>query len=53
MPEFVARNMQGWIIKINKRKSCRILLVIYIAVPTEITAIEWRHENVHETENRL
>ena len=30
MGEFVARNMHGWIKKINKRKSCCILLVIYI-----------------------
>ena len=32
MGEFVARNMLGWIKKINKRKSCCILLVIYIVV---------------------
>jgi hypothetical protein len=28
--EFVARNMWGWIKKINKQKSCCILLVVYI-----------------------
>jgi hypothetical protein len=32
MGEFVARNMYGWIKKINKRKNCCILLVIYIVV---------------------
>ena len=30
MGEFVAQNMLGWFKKINKRKSCCILLVIYI-----------------------
>ena len=30
MGEFVARNMLGWFEKINKRKSCCILLVVYI-----------------------
>ena len=30
MGEFVARNMLGWFKKINKRKSCCILLVVYI-----------------------
>jgi hypothetical protein len=32
MSKFVARNMQGWIKKINKWKSCCILLVVYIVV---------------------
>ena len=32
MDEFVAGNMLGWFIKINKRKSCCILLVVYIVV---------------------
>ena len=32
MGEFVSRNMLGWIKKINKRKSCCILLVVYIVV---------------------
>ena len=30
MGEIVARNMLGWFKKINKRKSCCILLVVYI-----------------------
>ena len=29
MGEFVARNMLGWFKKINKRKSCCILLLVY------------------------
>ena len=32
MGEFVARNMLSWFKKINKRKSCCILLVVYIGV---------------------
>jgi hypothetical protein len=32
MGEFVARNMLGWFEKINKRKSCCILLVVYIVL---------------------
>ena len=32
MGEFFARNMSGSFKKINKRKSCCILLVIYIVV---------------------
>ena len=32
--ESVARNMLGWFKKINKRKSCCILLVVYIGVLT-------------------
>ena len=33
MGEFVARNMLGWFKKINKQKSCCILLVVYIVIP--------------------
>jgi hypothetical protein len=32
MGELVARNMKGWFKKINKRKSCCILLVAYVVV---------------------
>ena len=32
MGEFMAKNMYSWIKKINKRKSCCILLVVYIIV---------------------
>ena len=33
MGEFVARNMSGWFKKINKRKICCILLLVYIVKP--------------------
>ena len=40
MGEFVAQNMLGWFKKINKWKSCCILLVVYIVeqIDTDIYA---------------
>ena len=36
MGEFVTRNMLDWFIKINKRKGCCILLVVYIVLKANI-----------------
>ena len=53
MGEFVARNMLGLIKKINKRKSCCNLLVIYIIVLKWCTATQTSWDFLYFTYNNL